>query len=199
MRTPRIILTLGGLLFAVAPAAAAQGTAIEQDSARADIHAVLRAFYFNLANQNWDALAAYVLSPKLLERRGSPGDLQTVARNRTRGRGRPPAMAAPHTCPSSASPMITEAGIRLMGIGRRCPCRAAAGLHGAWMSSACCTSKSGGASSTQTSSRADRRLKRLSGEGESEAVRCLTTACSRRAPQFYRKRRFVRTPRSRRS
>ena len=115
MRTPRIILTLGGLLFAVAPAAAAQGTAVAQDSARADIHAVLRAFYLNLANQNWDALAAYVLSPKLLERRGSPGDLQRVARDRTRDRGRPPTMAAPHTCPSSASPMITEAGIRLDG------------------------------------------------------------------------------------
>jgi hypothetical protein len=115
MRTPRIILTLGGLLFAVAPAAAAQGTAIEQDSARADIHTVLRAFYLNLANQNWDALAAYVLSPKLLERRGNPGDIQRVARDRTRGRGRPPAMAAPHECPSSASPMITEAGIRLDG------------------------------------------------------------------------------------
>jgi hypothetical protein len=115
MRTPRIILTLGGLLFAVAPAAAAQGTAIEQESARADIHAVLRAFYLNLANQNWDALAAYVLSPKLLERRGSPGDPQTVARNRTRGRGRPATMAAPYTCPSSASPMITEADIRLDG------------------------------------------------------------------------------------
>jgi len=115
MRTLRIILTLGGLLFVVAPAAAAQGTATEQDSARADIHAVLRAFYLNLANQNWDALAAYVLSPKLLERRGSPGDLQMVARDRTRGRGRPPAMSAPHTCPSSASLMITEAGIRLDG------------------------------------------------------------------------------------
>jgi hypothetical protein len=115
MQTPRGILTLGVLLLAVAPAAAAQETAIEQDSARAQIQAVLRAFYFNLANQNWDALAAYVLSPKLLERRGSPGDLQTVARDRTRGRGTPPTIAAPHACPSSASPIITEAGIRLDG------------------------------------------------------------------------------------
>jgi hypothetical protein len=115
MRTPRVILTLGVLLLAVAPAAAAQGTAIEQDSARAQIQAVLRAFYLNLANQNWDALAAYVLSPKLLERRGHPGDLQMVARDRKRGRGTPPALAAPDTCPSSASPMITQASIRLDG------------------------------------------------------------------------------------
>lgn len=115
MQTLRVILTLGMLLLAVARAAGAQETATEQDSARAQIQAVLRAFYFNLANQNWDALAAYVLSPKLLERRGSPADLQMVARDRTRGRGTPPALAAPHTCPSSASPMITEAGIRLDG------------------------------------------------------------------------------------
>jgi hypothetical protein len=115
MQTPRVILTLGVLLLAVAPPAAAQATAIEQDSARARISAVLRAFYFNLANQNWDALAAYVLSPKLLERRGGPGDVQMVVRDRARGRGTAPALAPPPTCPSSASPMINEAGIRLDG------------------------------------------------------------------------------------
>jgi hypothetical protein len=115
MQTPRVILILGVLLLAVAPAAAAQRTAIEQDSARAQIQAVLRAFYLNLGKQNWDALAAYVLSPKLLERRGRPGELQMIARDRTRSRGTPPAQAAPHTCPSSDSPMIAEAGIRLDG------------------------------------------------------------------------------------
>jgi hypothetical protein len=115
MQTPRFMLTLGVLLLALAPASAAQGTGIEHDSAGAQIHTVLRAFYLNLANQNWDALAGYVLSPKLLERRGAPGDGQMVARDRTRARGTPPAVAAPHTCPSSASPLITEAAIRLDG------------------------------------------------------------------------------------
>jgi hypothetical protein len=115
MQTPRVMLTLGVLLLAVAPAAAAQQITMEPDSARAQIHTVLRAFYLNLANQNWDALAAYVLSPKLLERRGALGDVQMIARDRTRRRGTPPTLAAPHTCPSSASPMITEAGIRLDG------------------------------------------------------------------------------------
>jgi hypothetical protein len=109
------MLTLGVLLMAAAPPATAQETAIAQDSGRAQIRAVLRAFYLNLANQNWDALAAYVLSPKLLERRGAPGDLQMVARDRTRGRGLRPALAAPRTCPSSASPMIDDAAIRLDG------------------------------------------------------------------------------------
>lgn len=114
MQTPRLTLALGLLLMAAAPATA-QRTAIAPDSARAQIRPVLRAFYLNLASRNWDALAAYVLSPKLLERRGAPGDLQLVARDRTRGRGSPAAVAAPRACPSSASPIIDEAVIRLDG------------------------------------------------------------------------------------
>jgi hypothetical protein len=113
MPSPRLMLTVGVLLMAVAPPATAQETTIAPDSAHAQIRAVLRVFYLNLANQNWDALAAYVLSPKLLERRGAPGDRQMVVRDRTRVRGSPPALAAPQTCPSSASPMIGEAAIRL--------------------------------------------------------------------------------------
>jgi hypothetical protein len=76
---------------------------------------VLRAFYLNWANQNWDALAAYVLSPKLLERRGAPEDVQMVARDRTRGRGSAAAVDPPRTCPSNASPMIDQAAIQLDG------------------------------------------------------------------------------------
>ena len=115
MQTPRLTLILGLLVMAAPRLAAAQSTAIAPDSARAQIRPVLRAFYLNLANQNWDALAAYVLSPKLLERRGAPGDLQVVARDRTRGRGSPAAVAAPAACPSSASPMIDDAVIGLDG------------------------------------------------------------------------------------
>ena len=69
MRTLRLTLILSLLLMAVPRLASAQSTAIAPDSARAQIRSVLRAFYLNLANKNWDALAAYVLSPKLLERR----------------------------------------------------------------------------------------------------------------------------------
>jgi hypothetical protein len=115
MPSPRLTLTLGVLLLAATPPAIAQEVAAPPDSARAQIRAVLRAFYLNLASQNWDALAAYVLSPKLLERRGAPGELQMVGRDRTRGRGSLPAVAAPRTCPSSVSPMIDEAAIRLDG------------------------------------------------------------------------------------
>jgi hypothetical protein len=101
--------------MALVQPAVGQGTALRPDSARAEIRGVLRAFYLNLQNQNWDALAAYVLSPKLLERRGAPGDLQMVARDRARSRGSAHAAAAPRTCPVSTSPMIDEAAIRLDG------------------------------------------------------------------------------------
>jgi hypothetical protein len=115
MQAPRLTLTLALLLLAAPRSATAQSAAIASDSARAQIRSVLRAFYLNFANQNWDALAAYVLSPKLLERRGAPGNRQLVARDRTRSRGSPAAVAAPGACPSSASPMIDDAVIGLDG------------------------------------------------------------------------------------
>ena len=114
MRTPRCTLLLSLLLMA-APPAAAQQAAVTPDSALDEIRPVLRAFYLNLANQNWDALAAYVLSPKLLERRGGPEEFQMVTRDRTRARAPEIAVAPPRTCPSGASPMLDEAAIRLDG------------------------------------------------------------------------------------
>jgi hypothetical protein len=109
----RPTLATGVLLMALALPATAQRAAIQPDSAHAQIRAVLRAFYLNLESQNWGALSAYVLSPKLLERRGAPGDLQREARDRARVRGSSHAAAAPMTCPSSTSPMVDEAAIRL--------------------------------------------------------------------------------------
>jgi len=114
MRHRRFALALGLWLVGVASPAAAQEAAVAADPASDEIRSVLRAFYLNLASQNWDALAAYVLSPKLLERRGGPADLQMVTRDRTRARRSPSAVAAP-ACPSTASPMIGAAAIRLDG------------------------------------------------------------------------------------
>lgn len=115
MGKPPIALAIGLLLAAAAPAAHAQEGTAPADSARAPILTVLRAFYFNLEHRNWDALAGYVLSPKLLERRGSPGDIRMVTRDRTRRRAPPARIAAPRACPSSASPMLDEAVIQLDG------------------------------------------------------------------------------------
>jgi len=102
-------------LMALALPAAAQRAAIQPASAQAQIRTVLRGFYSNLESRNWDALAAYVLSPKLLERRGAAGDSQLVARDRTRTRASSRAAAAPVTCTSSSSPMIDQAAIQLDG------------------------------------------------------------------------------------
>jgi hypothetical protein len=115
MLTRRLTLILSLLTMALPQPASAQSPAIAQDSVRPQILSVLRAFYRNLANQNWDALAAYVLSPKLLERRGAPDEHQMVVQDRTRGRGSPTAVAGPLACPSNASPMIDDAVIRLDG------------------------------------------------------------------------------------
>ena len=92
----------------------AQEVAIPPDSAQSQIRAVLRAFYLHLEAQDWDALSPYVLSPKLLERRG-PGDYQMVTRDRTRSRGASHATSTPRACPAKPSALIDEAAIRVDG------------------------------------------------------------------------------------
>ena len=109
----RTALVVAGLMALALPGAAQQA-AIQPDTAQAQIRTVLRGFYSNMESGNWDALAAYVLSPKLLERRGAAGDSQLVARDRTRTRASTRVAAAPVKCPSSGnSPMIDQADIRL--------------------------------------------------------------------------------------
>ena len=102
----RTALVVAGLMALALPATA-QRAIIQPDSAKTQIRTVLRGFYSNMESRNWDALAAYVLSPKLLERRGAAGDSQLVARDRTRTRASSHAAAAPVKCASS----ITRSGI----------------------------------------------------------------------------------------
>jgi hypothetical protein len=111
----RTIVAFAGVLLAFTLPATAQRAAIQPDSAQAQIRTVLRAFYLNLESRNWEALAAYVLSPKLLERRGAPGDLEAAARDRARGRGSSHAAAETVTCTSSTSPLAEQATILLDG------------------------------------------------------------------------------------
>jgi hypothetical protein len=103
------------LLLAVPQLTTAQEVVMPPDSAQSQIRAVLRAFYLHLENQNWEALSPYVLSPKLLERRGSPEDVQMVTRDRARSRGGSHAAPRPSTCPAKPSALIDEAAIRLDG------------------------------------------------------------------------------------
>ncbi len=110
-----LTLAAGTVLLVLPPAAMAQGAAPSPDSASSQIRAVLRAFYLHLENRNWDALSPYVLSPKLLERRGGPGELQAVAKKRARTRGSSHAASAPRTCPAKPAALVDEASIRLDG------------------------------------------------------------------------------------
>ena len=116
MRHRPLNLAAGLLLLVLPRLAAAQSAAVvPPDSAQSQIRAVLRAFYLHLENKDWEALSPYVLSPKLLERRGGPGDLQMVTKDRARGRGVSHASASPKTCPTKPSALIDEAVIRLDG------------------------------------------------------------------------------------
>jgi hypothetical protein len=101
-----LLLSLGAV-----PTGAQQ---IAPDSAASQIRGVLRAFYLHYQSQDWEALSAYVLSPKLLERRGVPGSRQ-AARNRARGRASSHSAAVPVTCTGTAAPRVDEATIRVDG------------------------------------------------------------------------------------
>jgi hypothetical protein len=93
----------------------ANGQQAAPDSAATQIRGVLRAFYLHYEHQDWEALSAYVLSPKLLERRGAPGSQQAVGRNRARSRGSSHSAPASKTCTGSVPPMVDEATIRVDG------------------------------------------------------------------------------------
>ncbi len=69
----RTVVVVAGLLTAPVLSAAAQRAPVQPDSSHAQIRTVLRAFYSSMARQGWQALSAYVLSPKLLERLASAG------------------------------------------------------------------------------------------------------------------------------
>jgi hypothetical protein len=60
------------MLMALALPAAGQQAAAAQDSIEAQLRPVLRAFYFNLAHHDWEAIAADVLSAKVLASRPVP-------------------------------------------------------------------------------------------------------------------------------
>jgi len=110
-----IVVTTGVLLIVLTQPASAQEAGVAPDSAESQVRSVLRAFYLHLENHNWQALSAYVLSPKLLERRGAPGDSQAVTKDRLRGKGASHALATPRTCPAKPAASVDEAAIRLDG------------------------------------------------------------------------------------
>jgi hypothetical protein len=65
------------VLLALPGSTSAQQPSIRPDSARAQIQSTLRAFYFNLAHQDWEALTADILAAKVVAHRSVPEGLVT--------------------------------------------------------------------------------------------------------------------------
>ncbi len=72
MPTHRAAVAAIATLIAAAAPAAAQRTVAQHDSTHAQIRTTLRAFYFHLVHADWEALAAHVLSAKVLASRPAP-------------------------------------------------------------------------------------------------------------------------------
>jgi hypothetical protein len=77
----RIIRTLAALAVYASTAAAQQSERF--DSTRAQIHTTLRAFYFNLAHQDWEALTADILAAKVVAHRPAPDAMIRAAADHT--------------------------------------------------------------------------------------------------------------------
>src|SRR5687768_11264865 len=88
-------------LIASPASAPAQHSPTQPDSIRAQIHRTLRAFYFNLAHHDWEALTADILAAKVVAHRPAPEILVPTA--------------APAKCSSTAAAMVDQAGIMLEG------------------------------------------------------------------------------------
>lgn len=109
MPLPRAPLVLALVLSAWTVSATAQESPIQPDSARAQIHTSLRAFYFNLAHQDWEALTADILAAKVVAHRPAPEALVLAA-----SAGAPSVADEPAAC-SSNQALVDQATITLDG------------------------------------------------------------------------------------
>jgi hypothetical protein len=112
-------LAFFSVLLASSAGAAAQQSPGPADSARAEIHTRLRAFYFNLAHKDWDALTADILAAKVVAHRPAPDALLAIVglpRKEPQGRGAGSSPAASDTaCSSAASAPVDQATIIFEG------------------------------------------------------------------------------------
>src|SRR4051812_8209297 len=98
----RTAAALLAVLLASTASAAAQGPPVQADSSRAQIHTSLRAFYFNLAHRDWDALTADILPAKVVAHRPAPEVLVRAAESP--GRTAPLAATAGSPVACSSTP-----------------------------------------------------------------------------------------------
>jgi hypothetical protein len=115
MSIRRIAVAAAVMLLTLALPATAQRTTDQQDSAEAQLRSVLRSFYFNLAHHDWEAIAADILSAKVMASRPAPASIQTVTRDRARPQRSAGSADGPVACSLSTSAVVDEATIQLDG------------------------------------------------------------------------------------
>lgn len=108
MSIGRMALALAAMWSALAIPAAAQHPTVQMDSANAQLRATLRAFYFNLAHRDWEALAAEILSAKIMASHPVPESLLAVA-------GHAAPAERPDDCSTEAAARVAQAMIALDG------------------------------------------------------------------------------------
>jgi hypothetical protein len=108
MSIRRTATLLAAMLTTATIPLAAQHPTAQLDSARAQIHTTLRAFYFNLAHRDWEALAADILSAKVMASHPAPASLLELERHPVPAEG-------VGDCSSGAASRIEKATITLDG------------------------------------------------------------------------------------
>jgi outer membrane murein-binding lipoprotein Lpp len=110
----RTALALVAAVLVPAVYASGQQSPAQLDSIRAQIHTSLRAFYFNLAHQDWEALTADILAAKVVAHRPAPAALLAAAVFPSR-EVRVSQSNDRTACSSSAAPMVDQAVMLLDG------------------------------------------------------------------------------------
>lgn len=108
---PAVVALVGALMTTARPATAQQPRT-HPDSSQAQLRTTLRAFYFSLAHQDWEAVSADILPAKVVAHRPAPQAL-VVASKRPARRARPmgsaPAADDPPGCSTKAEALVDQA------------------------------------------------------------------------------------------
>ncbi|MGH7632070.1 MAG: hypothetical protein ACREOF_22265 [Gemmatimonadales bacterium] len=105
MSIRKAVVGLAAVLMASALPAAAQQSLAETDSTPAQIRTTLRAFYFNLAHQDWEALSADILTAKVVAHRPAPEAMVAAA----------PRVDDPPACSTDVAARVDRAAVTLDG------------------------------------------------------------------------------------
>jgi hypothetical protein len=101
-KSAQVVLTVAVLALVVGRSVVAAQEAGPPDSARAQIRQTLRAFYFNLAHGDWEALTADILAAKVVAHRVPPSNSLYVEQN-------------PLACGLRTGPQLDSSTIVLVG------------------------------------------------------------------------------------